>query len=146
MHAKAEKLLSDGIKELDRGNTRLALTHFEEAAELEDAPVICSYLAFCLAKERREFEKAILLCREAIRDDSANSLHYLNLGRVHLLCGDKKEAIRVFRDGLLRGENRQIKAELSRLGWRKVPVIPCLRREHFLNRYLGVFLTRCKIR
>src|SRR6266545_1705018 len=101
VYAKADKLLTDGMRELDRGNARGALSYFEEAVRLVRSPEILSNLAYCLAKEKGEFDTAVSLCNEAIEDDSANIIHYLNLGRVYLLSGKKTEAIRVFRNGLL---------------------------------------------
>jgi hypothetical protein len=90
--------------------------------------------------------RADALCREAIDEEPWYSAHYLNLGRIRLLEGRREEAIRIFRDGLLREGNPRIKAELERLGIRKYPVISSLPREHFLNKYLGKFLNFMKMR
>jgi len=146
VYAEAGKLLTDGLRELDKGNARGALSHFEEAVRLVRSPEILSNLAYCLAKEKGEFDTAVSLCSEAIEDDSANVIHYLNLGRVYLLSGEKAEAIRVFRNGLLYEDNKKIKDELMKLGWRKIPVIHFLPREHFLNRCFGTLLRRCSLR
>jgi tetratricopeptide (TPR) repeat protein len=146
MYAKAEKLLNDGRRDLDRGNTREALAQFEEAARLVRSPEILSNLAYCLAKEKGDYVIAVSLCREAMLNDSGNAAHYLNLGRVFLLAGDKRESIRVFRNGLLYEDNKHIKEELKKLGWRKIPVIHFLPREHFLNRCLGALLHRSRPR
>jgi tetratricopeptide (TPR) repeat protein len=110
------------------------------------SPEILSNLAYCLAKEEDEFDTAVSLCNEAIETDSANVIHYLNLGRVYLLSGKKAEAIRVFRDGLLYEDNKKIKDELKKLGWRKLPIISFLPREHFLNRCFGSLLHRSRLR
>jgi Flp pilus assembly protein TadD len=144
--AQAEKLLADGITELGRGNTRSALGLFSAAAELDDSPLPRSYLGYCLAKEKGDFPGAVSLCREAILYDSGNSEHYLNLGRIYLLRGDKKEALRTFRDGLLQEDNRTINEELKSFGRRKPPLIQCLPREHVLNRFLGILAGKCGLR
>jgi tetratricopeptide (TPR) repeat protein len=146
VYAEAGKFLTDGLRELDRGNARTALSYFEEAVQLVRSPEILSNLAYCLAKEKGEFETAVSLCNEAIEDDSANVIHYLNLGRVYLLNGKKAEAIRAFRNGLLYEDNKKIKDELKKLGWRKPPVISFLPREHFLNRCFGSLLHRRRLR
>jgi Flp pilus assembly protein TadD len=143
---QVDKLLADGLKELDRGNTKGALANLEEAVQMDRDPKILSNLAYCLAKEKGEFDLAISLCREAILDDSTSAVHYLNLGRVYLLCGKKKEAIRTFLDGQLHEDNRKIREELNRIGWRKLPVIQSLPREHVMNRTFGILLNRLKIR
>jgi Flp pilus assembly protein TadD len=145
-YAEAGKLLTDGLRELDRGSVRGALAHFEKAVLLERSPEILSHLAYCLAKERGEFDTAVSLCNEALEDDSSNVIHYFNLGRVYLLSGKKADAIRVFRNGLLYEDNKKIKEELKKLGWRKAPIIQFLPREHFLNRCFGALLHRGRLR
>jgi len=135
-----------GMDELNAGNTKSALRFFEEAAESDENPEALSHLAFCLAKERQDFRRALSLCREALADDPGNSIHYLNLGRIYLIQDRKRDAIRVFRDGLLRGDNSRIREELRNLGKRKYPVISSLPREHNLNKFLGKLFTRLKLR
>jgi Flp pilus assembly protein TadD len=143
---QAEKLLADGIAELNTGNARSALGFLTAAAELDDSPLVRSYLGYCLAKEKGDFPRAVSLCREAILDDSGNSEHYLNLGRIYVLRGDKKEAMRTFRDGLLQEDNRSINEELKGFGRRKPPLFQSLPREHILNRFLGMLAVKCGLR
>ncbi len=145
-NTRAKKLFADGITELESGNVRSALGLFSEAAELDDSPRVRSYLGYCLAREKGDFSRGVSLCREAILDDSGNSAHYLNLGRIHLLRGDKREALRTFRDGLLQEDNRSIKEELKSIGRRKPPIFGSLPREHFLNRFLGIIAAKCGLR
>lgn len=142
----AEQLIARGIRAANSGKTSLALECFEEAVKLRNTPAAWSYLAFCLARERRQFEHAVQLCQEAIRKAPHNPDHYLNLGRVHLLAGNRSEAIHVFRQGLLYGATPRIEAELRRLGLRKPPVVSFLRRDHPINKYLGIFLKKLRLR
>jgi hypothetical protein len=51
-----------------------------------------------------------------------------------------------FRDGLLYGKSPLIIRELEKLGWRDLPVIPSLGREHPLNRILGQLLKRLRLK
>lgn len=146
MEQKSSTLLKEGIAALDAGNTGLALQRLQAAADLDESPEVLSHLAFCVARERQDYKRAEALCREAIDEEPWYSVHYLNLGRILLLEGRKEEAIRAFRDGLLREANPRIKAELENLGIRKYPVISSLPREHFLNKYLGKLLTALKLR
>lgn len=90
-----------------------------------------------LLVESGEFDKAVALCREEIDREPAKSDTYLQLGRILLAAGRKRDAIRVFSDGLVFENNQKIRNELSRLGWRKFRVISSLPREHALNRVLG---------
>lgn len=134
---KFQDLVKEGITALGAGNTARALKHFEEAAELDETAELLSHLAYCLAKEKKDFTGATALCKSALEDEPWNSLHYLNLGRVHLLAGRRKEAINTFRDGLLHQNNPRIKDELNRLGTRRYPFFASLPREHILNRVVG---------
>ena len=137
---EAEKLFTMGMESLKNGDTGAALDYLEKAVSLERDPLYCSNLAICLAKEKREFKRAFSLCKEAIKKDPKNSLHFLNLGRVHLLANQKKDAIRIFNMGLRYGENRDIIAELNRFDRRRSPLIPFLDRGNPINKFLGKLL------
>jgi tetratricopeptide (TPR) repeat protein len=136
-NGKAEELFTMGMESLKRGDTGVALDFLEKAVSLERNPIYCSNLAICLAKEKREFRKAVSLCNEAIKKDPKNSLHFLYLGRVHLLANQKKDAMRIFNLGLRYGENRDIIAELNRFDRRRSPLIPFLDRNNPVNKFLG---------
>lgn len=141
-----EELVARGIRAINSGKTAVALGCFEEAVKIHSTPANWSYLAFCLARERRQFDYAIRLCQEAIAKDPHSSVHYLNLGRVYLLAGRKDDAIRTFRQGLLYEGNAAIVGELRRLGLRKPPVLTFLRRDHPLNKYLGIAMKKLRLR
>ncbi|WP_298435742.1 hypothetical protein [Geobacter sp.] len=141
-----DALINQGIKAANSGDTVYALECLEQAVKLRSTPRAWSYLAFCLARERQQIDYAVKICEEAIRKDPRSSSHYLNLGRIHLLAGRRTDAIRLFRQGLLYERNVQIEAELRRLGLRKPPVIGFLGREHVLNKYLGIMLTKLRLR
>lgn len=138
----AEELCRQGVDALMNGDGNRALAFFEQAVAISRAPLYCTNLAYCLAKERGDFRQAISLCREAIKDEPKNSIHFLALGRIHLLAGQKKEAIRIFSMGLRHEKNNEIMDELNRMGCRKAPAFPFLDRENPLNRYLGKLLTK----
>ncbi|MFO0752500.1 MAG: tetratricopeptide repeat protein [Thermodesulfovibrionales bacterium] len=135
-----------GLNALKQGRSLPALSCFEKALNLEPTPLTSSYFAFCIAKERGQFKKAVSLCEEAIRQDSGNSAHYLNLGRILLLTGNKEEALKVFREGLGHEHDTTIVAELDRLVTRKPPVLSFLERENPINKYMGFVLTKLGIR
>jgi Flp pilus assembly protein TadD len=135
-------LVQQGIVAMDRGDTLTALLSFQDASKVKTTPALCSNLAYCLARERRQIQKGIALCTEALAVEPANPLHYLNLGRIYLLAGKKDVAIQTFRQGLKTGKSSQIVTELKNLGLRKGPLLPALPRNHPLNRYLGLVLHR----
>jgi tetratricopeptide (TPR) repeat protein len=142
----AKQLFKKGLQELTEGKTLTALSCFEKALGIEEAPLISSFFAFCIAKERGEIQKAISLCNAAMKKEPENSFHYLNLGKIYLLKKDKNEAINIFRQGLHYGDNQQIVDELNRLGTRNPPIIPFLKRGNIINKYLGMIVSRLKLR
>ena len=139
----AEEIFITGLENLKSGDTGKALDLLEQAVELERNPLYCSTLGVCLAKGKGDFKRAVSLCKEAIKKEPKNSVHFLNLGRVYILANQKKEAIRIFYMGLRYSENREIIAELNRIGRRRRPIIPFLERSNPLNKILGkIFYTQ----
>lgn len=143
---QAEETFRKGLDALENGHIYLALACFEQAAAVERTPLHCSYLAYCLAKVRAHFPEAVDLCREALEKDPDNVVHYLNLGRIYLISGEKNKALEVLRQGLRCSDNEAVLRELTLLGERKNPLFPSLGRKHPLNRYLGLILKRLGIR
>jgi predicted Zn-dependent protease len=142
----AEELFDKAMDALKSGNSGEALDLLEQAVGLGRRPIFCSNLALCLAKEKKDFKRAISLCKEAIKSDPKNSIHFLHLGKVHILANQKKEAIRIFCMGLRHSKNPDIIAELNRIGRRRPPVIPFLDRSNPLNRMLGKIFYTQKVR
>jgi Flp pilus assembly protein TadD len=145
-HDNWATLVQQGTTAMSRGDTLTALLSFQDAAKVKTTPILCSNLAYCLARERRQMQKGISLCSEALVAEPANPLHYLNLGRIYLLAGKKDAALQTFRQGLKMGKSSEIMAELKKLGIRKDAVLPTLSRSHPLNRYLGLVLHRLGLR
>lgn len=135
-----EGLLKKGLEAIAQGDTLSALSYFEKAINIEKSPAVCSSYAFCIAKERGQVSNAISLCEEAIQKEPGNSLHYLNLGRIYLIDNNRVEAIKTFREGLNYEANPLIVDELNKLGPRKPPIFPFLKRSNPINRYLGIIL------
>jgi tetratricopeptide (TPR) repeat protein len=144
--SEIENPIDEGINQLSAGRTDLALGSFRKAAAQDNSPLATSYLAYCLAKIERKYREAVALCMEARNEDPKNSDIYLNLGRVHLLAGNRKQAIQVFRLGLRHQRNIRISNELNALGHRKPPPIPFLERSNPLNKYLGIIMTKFSLR
>jgi tetratricopeptide (TPR) repeat protein len=149
---------------IDRGDTLHGLVALECSPELRAHPVVNSYLAYCIAKERGEIREALRLCQAALDAEPRNPAHYLNLGRIFLQTGDKARAIATFWKGIsnapgvepgvhaeasLRGHAREhalILEQLRRLGIRKRVAFPSLGRQHPLNRIAGKVLARLGVR
>lgn len=138
--------ITRGLAALDRDNTLEALIHFEQADRLGRTPLTASCLGYCLAREHRQLQRGIALCFEALRQEPGNPLLYLNLGRVHLLAGQRLKAITVLQKGhKLRG-GEIVRPHLTNLGLRKSPVFKSLPRDHPLNKFGGKLLARFGLR
>ncbi len=144
--AEAVEFYNLGMESLKNGESGAALEYFEKAGGEERNPLYCSQLAICLAKEKKEYKRAVSLCNEALKKDPKNPLHFLNLGRVHLMANQKKDALRIFCMGLRYGDNKEIVAELNKFGRRRRPVIPFLERNNIVNKFLGKLTYRMGFR
>lgn len=140
------QLLSHGLDAMNQGDTLMAMMKLTEAAKIATPPVLQSSLAYCLAKEQRKFATALGMCQEAIQGEPQTSRHYLQLGRIYLLAGHRRPAIKAFRQGLKMERNQEIINELVNLGLRRNPPIKSLPREHFINRAVGLLLTKLRLR
>lgn len=146
MKEELRKEIAAGEKSLAAGETLVALVHFETAYQLQPLPEVASALGFCLAKERRQYQQALALCRSALEADPADPRHYYHLGRIYLLGNRKAQAITAFRRGLKIRRYQPIIDEMRRLGVRKPPVFATLPREHPLNRSVGALFARIGLR
>lgn len=135
-------LLRKGERALENGDTLVALVQFEMAHAIEPLPKIKAKLAFCLAKERRQYQKAMMLCREALQAEPDNPDHYYQLSRIYMIAGQKRQAMKSLRKGLKFKRHQPIIDELNRLGARKEPFFPSLPREHLLNRSVGILFAK----
>ncbi len=142
----AEELIERGKNFIKENNFLGALSCFEKAYGIKKNPEIQSCLGLCIAIERGKISEAVSLCESAIADDPQNYMHYLNLAKIYLKKGKKDSALEILRKGLYFGDNPELKSMLDSIGVRKTPVIPFIPRENLLNRYLGLFLERIKLR
>jgi tetratricopeptide (TPR) repeat protein len=142
----AADIFRKGLDALYRGQIYLAQRCFEQAVTMERSPSHCSWLAYVIAKTRSDFAAARALLAEALSMEPSNPVHYLNLGRVHMLAGERQAAIVAWRDGLCYAEEPEIIEELERLGTRKPPVFGWLSRSNPLNKYSGLLLSRMGLR
>jgi tetratricopeptide (TPR) repeat protein len=142
----AEWEFERGVVSIAGDDVVAALAHFEKALKLRDDLNWYSYLGYCVARERGQIKKGLDLCQASIAHDQDNTAHYLNLGKIHLLAGNKREALQVFRDGLTHGENTEIHQVLHLIGKRRLPVLSFLPRSNPVNRYLGMIFDRLGLR
>lgn len=139
-------LIKEGVAEAKAGNTLMGLMHLEKAVVRSRTPEVCAWLGYCLAQERRDFPKALELCKEAIAADSKDPDLYLAMARIYLSAGRRRSAIGILRRGLKVGRSEEIIEALQRLGIRKEPVFGFLPRESAINVYAGLMLGKLKMR
>jgi tetratricopeptide (TPR) repeat protein len=142
----AREMFEKALGAMSNEQLYLALNCFEQAREMEKDPLYLSSRALCVAKARRSFKEAVYLCREALDKEPANPVHYLNMGKIYLVAGQKKRALKSFQEGLKHSENNEIIEEIGKLGFRKAPLFKFLDRKHPLNKYSGILLSMIGIR
>lgn len=137
--AEAEKAFREGVTLLRNGYYGKALTKVQWAVELEKMnPLYVSYLGLLVALAHKKFAEAEQICHTALRM-RRNLVHsYLNLAEVYILAGKKADAVETLTVGLqYTKQDVHLTRALRKLGVRRPPVFPFLKRKHFLNRHLG---------
>jgi len=137
---ESRELYNKAEESIRRNNYREASVLLAEALKISpDNPLYISCRGLCVAMEGNPFAGK-KMCMQAMnlagpdRDPMLN----VNLGRVQLLEGDRKNARDNFTVAYrLDQTNAPAALELSRMGVRKKPVISFLGRSHPLNVYLG---------
>lgn len=141
----AEETFRKGMEALEEGASREAMALFEAAIEIErkigqERPQAryLSYYGLCLGLEKNEIREGLRFCREAVTLEGYNPDLRLNLGRVLMRGGRRKEAFESFIRGLsLQPDHAGLRRSLRMLGVRRRPVLPFLARRHPLNVFLG---------
>ncbi|HZV80773.1 MAG TPA: tetratricopeptide repeat protein [Geobacteraceae bacterium] len=143
---EAHAQLSRALEELEKTNYASALEELEKIPLFARPPAALSAYALCLAEVKGNYKSATNICHEAIKKDPKNAEHYYRQGRILLLAGRKKDAVWVLRMGLRHGNHRGIIDCLGWLGVRRPPPLQFLDRGNPVNKYLGLLLTRLKLR
>ena len=125
---------------------RALISHFAEAfgdyrtAQKEDPrnPHHLSYYGLTVALGDGNIEQGIVLCREAIHLAPFEPEFYLNLSRVYMKAGHRKQALVTLIEGLaLNNESKLLKSELAQVDLRRKPFFGFLHRDNLLNRVTG---------
>ena len=146
MPAIAQIKYDQAQEELGRNNVLAALICMEIATHCWNNPLWYSCLGYCIANQRGHIIRALELCRSAIEHDPDNQIHYLYLGKVHLIAGEKGEALKAFKQCMNLGGSLELERILESFGVRKSPVISFLSRDNLLNKFLGILLYRFNLR
>jgi hypothetical protein len=101
-------------------------------------PVAASYLGYCIATVQGRRDEGVKLCRHALRMEVFSSEIWHNLARIHLLQGDRRQAVEAVRRGLSYEPDDTGLGRISgTLGVRRAPPLRFLSRSHLLNRLFG---------
>ena len=157
--AKEARSTSDYLSEakelLKKKNNKSALRVLNEAIERHpDDPFLLSYCGCLEAVANKNYKAGIETCHRAIEslkkkvpfgEEFFFPVFYLNLGRAYLAAGKKKEAVEAFGRGLSADrENSDLLWEIRKLGVRRKPAVPFLKRSNPINRYIGQLLHSVK--
>jgi tetratricopeptide (TPR) repeat protein len=148
--ANHERTFARGLAALRNGDPLEALAYFEASLKLEaESPNparrvrYASYFGYCIASVLGKKRDGLRICRKAATSEFFTPDILLNLARVQLLMGDRKEAWSTLMRGLrLDPEHPGLIAEVRQMGIRRKPVIPFLDRSHPLNRLAGSLSSR----
>ena len=141
-HTTAETLLNQGISLLRQGEHLRALYFVEKAHALMDTPLSRSYFGLLKTTERGLFKEGRTMCESALNQDPSNPLMHLNLAKVLYHMGQKAEAMDMVTKSRELGTPEETVEWLRLVGLRRDPAFSFLRREHPINRYIGLLLSR----
>ncbi len=143
---RAEASFQEGVRLLESGRSRQALSPLKSAIEIERLGKhgdcrqarYLSYYGLGLCITRTDFRGALVLCRSAARLERQDAMIWWNLGRVALALGRRGDAYSALRRARrLAPHDSAIARDVEFLGKRRPPVLSFLTREHPVNVLLG---------
>lgn len=101
-------------------------------------PYYMSFLGLCLARAEQQWDEAAQLCEAAMHLKRKEIKFHLNLIEVYALAGKREKALDQVEAALklFRNDSR-LKRLRGKVVRRRKPLLPFLKRNHFLNRELG---------
>jgi tetratricopeptide (TPR) repeat protein len=129
----------EGVALLKNGYPQKALVRLRRAFESEKQnPFYQSFLGLSIARAEGKWDQAAELCEIAVQLRRREAQFYLNLAEVYASAGRRTKALDTLDAALaLFGEDERLRHARGRVEKRRSPLLPFLRREHFLNRKLG---------
>lgn len=140
------KILEKGITLLTDNKPEEAIPFFE--AMLEEGcehPLAMSYLGLAMARSGKDLASAEEYSLKAVEKKPYTGEYYSNLAEVYLISGKRKEAVECIDKGLkYDNDNQELSEEIKKYGVRRKPALPFLPRSHFINKNIGILLSRLK--
>jgi len=129
----------EGVELLKNEYPEKALVKLRRAFESDKRnPYYISFLGLSIARAEQNWSQALELCETAVQINRKEIQFHMNLVEVYALAGWREKALHKL-DGALKlfGNDTRLKRARAKVVERRVPVLPCLERGHFLNRKLG---------
>ena len=142
----AREVLEKGIALLNDGKTEEAISCFETmVAEEYSPPLAMSCLGLAMARAGKDLASAEQYSIKAIEKKPYTGEYYRSLAEVYLIGGKRKEAIECIDRGLkYDSDNKGLFEEMKKYGIRRKPALPFLPRSSFLNKNIGILLSKLK--
>jgi tetratricopeptide (TPR) repeat protein len=116
--------------------------------------LLLSYYGYLDAIVNKNYERGMDLCKTAVaifkeesreegslRHEGFHAVLYLHLGRTYLAGGIKKSAVKAFKQGLEADpKDPYLLSEVRRIGIRRKPIFPFLKRSNPINKYIGMLI------
>lgn len=136
---EAESILYRGIDLLKDHRLTDAHRIFESAYEMDpENQRICSYYGYTCAMEHDLVQKGLKLCSQAADSGIPDPMIWLNLAKIYIKIGNRRNAIAAMQRGLkIERGHKEIVKYWKKIGMRRKPVIKLLHRDNLLNRFLG---------
>lgn len=136
-------------------NKRKAIRVLSEALEhYPDDPFLLPYYGCLEAIANKNYNYGIdtrLMSIENLKKKVPFGEHffypvfYLNLGRAYLVAGRKADAVDASNEGIkIDRENKALLWEIIKLGMRRKPLVPFLKKSNPLDKYIGRMLHALK--
>jgi tetratricopeptide (TPR) repeat protein len=154
LDSEGRDLLRLGRKQALKRDYPEALRSFQRASRLLASegdlvvhPQFLSHYAASLAGTLGKTEEGRRLCERSIQLEPYEPEHYLNLGLVLSMAGNRRNALDAFRRGLaIRPDDPHLLLEARMAERRSFLPLPFLSRGHPLNRCLGKILSLSRAR
>ena len=99
---------------------------------------VMSWYGLTLVLVEKNSSLGMLYCDQAVRLGGPEPEISLNQARVHLALSQRERAVKAIARGLaLNPDDQALRTAQASMGWRRRPILPCLPRSNFLNRWLG---------
>jgi tetratricopeptide (TPR) repeat protein len=130
------------------GKSLDAIRCAERAFDLDpDCPEHASLFALLIARERGQLKRGLELAHRAVEKGGPEPELCNNLAAIYLKAERRSDALRWVETGLERAPNHPgLIAQRNKLGLRRPPVLRFLPRQHPVNKYLGLWAHRLRLR